>query len=122
MRKSKKREAILKTLKISGLTTAEELTEELTDIDTATIYRNLNKFCEEGIVREVRIKKGISSYEFIKDNHQHLICTNCEEIKRLDVNTKQILDQLRKENPWLKNYEIEDLEINLRAKSKKACK
>ena len=121
MRRSAKREKILFTLRRSGLSTVDELAEKLPDIDPATIYRNLEKFCFEGTVREIRIKKGISSYELIKDKHQHLICTNCQEIKAIKVNQEKILSHIKNLNPWLKSYEIENIEINIRARSKKVC-
>lgn len=121
-RKSSKREKILETLKKSGLISAEDLHAKLDNMDLATIYRNLKKFVEEGIVNEVQIKKSKSLYEFVHDDHQHFICTNCEKIRKIKVNQAKLLRYLHRENPWLEKYAIEDIELNVKGRSRGRCK
>jgi Fe2+ or Zn2+ uptake regulation protein len=100
---------IIEQLKKQGLTTPQSLADSLPQMDQATVYRNLNKFVEKGIVREIKIRRGISNYELIEDEHQHFICNKCDEIKPLHINSKDL-------KSLIENSDIipEDFELNVR--------
>lgn len=107
---SKKRNKILDLFSNGHLLTANEVEKFLPDIDRATVYRNLSKFVEEGVLREVNVKKGISSYELNTDHHQHFICSNCDKIVPVEVDEtlfKKILPE---------GVQLEDFELNLKGK------
>ncbi len=67
------------------------------EIDRATIYRILNRFCEDGIVHRVTGDDGKQYFAICKkcedmgaeknklppDNHFHFRCTNCQTIECL---------------------------------------
>lgn len=112
MRNSKKRNKIIEVFENGDLLTAKEVYERLPDLDKATIYRNLSFLTSEGFLREVNIRKGVSSYELNKDNdfHQHFICRNCEKIIPVDVNPNKIKKILPKE------IEFEEFELNLKGR------
>lgn len=112
MKNSQKREKILEIFKNGDLLTANEVTQKLPDIDRATIYRNIALFVEQGILREVNVKKGVSSYEINleHDYHQHFICQNCEKVIPVDIDA----EQLKKLLPL--NLDIKDFELNLKGK------
>jgi Fur family ferric uptake transcriptional regulator len=114
MKNSKKREKILEIFKNRDLLTANEVCEKLPEIDRATIYRNLSFFADQGILREVNVKKGISSYELNLENdfHQHFICKVCESISAVEINIKE----LKKILP--KDLNFEQFELNLKGKCK----
>lgn len=114
LRKSKKREQILKKIGDLGLVTADELNKKLPHIDKVTIYRNLKLFVKNGEVREIRLKKGVLSYELLSDRHEHFICTDCGKVRRIEVDDKELLEYLYTKNPWLKDFNIEDVELNVR--------
>ncbi len=60
------------------------------DADRATVYRILNRFCEDKIVHKMVADDGkqyfavcVESNEKIPDNHFHFRCTQCETIECL---------------------------------------
>lgn len=112
MKHSDKREKILHIFKDGSLLTANEICERIPEIDRATIYRNLSLFASEGILREVNVKKGITSYELNQDKHQHFICTNCDKIIPVEVDPKVLLKIIPN------NFKFEDFELNLKGKCK----
>lgn len=68
------------------------------------VYKNLNTFVENGLVREIKPKGMSSIYEICKgDNHYHLVCRTCGLIK-----DKSCADSM----PWLETTDTEDLEID----------
>lgn len=117
MKNSKKRNEILEIFNKGELLTANEICDRLPDVDRATIYRNIHLFLEQGLIREVNLKKGIASYELnVKgDHHQHFICLDCEKVIPVEIDEsliKTILPQ---------GVSVEDYEINLKGKCNK-CK
>lgn len=112
MRNSKKRNKIISFFSKGDLLTAAEVSRRLKDVDRATVYRNLALLTSEGILREVNLKKGISSYEINKegDHHQHFICDNCEKVIPVDVD----INVISKIVPA--GVELDDFELNLKGK------
>lgn len=61
------------------------------EIDRATIYRVLNRFCEDGLVHRIVAEDGKQYFAIcmkcdeskIDDNHFHFRCTNCQTIECL---------------------------------------
>lgn len=59
------------------------------DIDRATIYRILNRFCEDGILHRIVADDGKQYFalcikcdkQSIPDNHFHFRCVECETIE-----------------------------------------
>ncbi len=51
-----------------------------------TVYRELERLKEEGIIREVLIDGKAQYVELIDeaDHHHHLICTNCKRVEEVD--------------------------------------
>lgn len=51
-----------------------------------TVYRELERLKEEGIIREVLIDGKAQYVELIDeaDHHHHLICTNCKRVEDFD--------------------------------------
>lgn len=80
------REAVLLTLlrKKNGHFTPYELflqaKESCPELGLATVYRALKLFTRVGLVREVKIEKGMTFYEYQDPDvepHYHLICKRC---------------------------------------------
>ncbi len=112
MKHSTKRDLILKLFKDRSLLTANDVINKLPQIDKVTIYRNLTLLTSLGILREVNIKKGISSFELNieGDYHQHFICKNCEKVIPVDVDIKKLKKILPKE------ISFSNIELNLSGK------
>ena len=53
-------------------------------LDQATVYRGLQEFEREGLVRRVQLR-GSALYEAAEEHHHHLICRSCGTIEDIDV-------------------------------------
>lgn len=110
MKHSQKRDKILEVFKDRDLLTANEICSKLPSIDRATIYRNLDLFTREGILRKVNVKEAITSYELAVegDIHQHFVCTNCEKVIPVDVDMDKIKEALNTK------INFNEIELNLK--------
>lgn len=63
--------------------TANEVFEKLKlrfpTVVLATVYNNLNKICEAGLIRKVSVEGMPDRYDTIK-KHDHLVCKQCGRI------------------------------------------
>ena len=68
--------------------TAEEVMAVLQEtepgIGKATVYRNLNVLCEEGIIQKIS-EKGFSFYDGNPVPHDHLYCLRCGKVFDIDA-------------------------------------
>ena len=85
MRNSRQKEIILRALDEHRIhPTADELYQyihqEYADIGVATVYRNLNKFAEKGIIRKIIGLDGSSHFDSCMEPHFHFICDCCGKI------------------------------------------
>lgn len=64
--------------------TVEEIYQDLLPIypgmSLATVYNNLRTFVNEGLVKELKISKSTSHYDFVAHDHHHVVCENCGRI------------------------------------------
>jgi len=107
MRLTKKRKQILEVLKRHhGSLSAAELHKKLPDIDLVTIYRNLELFVEERLIKHLHIDTGEAQYEYQHQPHHHAVCTNCERVIHFNAPDKKILKLLEPQD-----FDIEEIEI-----------
>ena len=59
-------------------------------ISLATVYKNINVMLEKCLVAEVQIPNKKNVYELMEDEHSHVVCTQCEEIKDLHVDVSKL--------------------------------
>lgn len=97
MRNSKQKDIVLRALDEHRVhPTADELYkyihQEHTDIGVATVYRNLNKFVQKGIIRKIIGLDGSSHFDSCMEPHFHFICDCCGEIYDIpmDISTDLI--------------------------------
>jgi Fur family transcriptional regulator, stress-responsive regulator len=51
-------------------------------IGYSTVYRALERLCDEGLVHEVRVAGTASAlYEAARHNHAHFLCTGCGAVR-----------------------------------------
>lgn len=92
-RNTPSKEAVLDLLMRSGKAMSRDAIEQKIDveIDRATIYRVLNRFCEDGVVHKIVAEDGKQYFALcmkcdekkIADNHFHFRCTSCQTIECL---------------------------------------
>lgn len=67
----------------------ETISNKITDINRATIYRILNQFCEDGIAHRIIVENGKQFFALCKTckvgehhhNHLHFQCNTCEKVE-----------------------------------------
>lgn len=113
--------AILEAIYVLGNhPTAEMIREYIKNshpgISTATIYKVLDAFGENQLVRKVKTEKDIKRYDGVMDHHHHLYSSESEEIKDY-FNTE--LDRLLEdffERHKISDFEIEEIKIQINGK------
>lgn len=71
------------------------------DWDQATLYRNLIKFTEDGLIRVASQLGGQARYELVTDDHHdhihpHFVCNDCGQVECLPATQVMISDS----NAW----------------------
>ncbi|MBW8523247.1 transcriptional repressor [Chryseobacterium chendengshani] len=89
------KDAILSLLTDTGKAMSQDAIEKKMDMnmDRATIYRVLNRFCEDGILHRIVAEDGKQYFavcvkcdeKILADHHFHFRCTLCKTIECLQV-------------------------------------
>ena len=80
----------------------KELKSKFPSVSLATIYKNINAMIEISFLSEVKIPKQKSVYELTKMEHSHVVCTSCNNIMDIELNTTNLI----KEASQLSNYTL----------------
>ena len=72
----------------------EKLKERYSDVVLATVYNNLNKLWESGLIRKVSIEGMPDRYDSTQ-KHDHLICKHCGKVS--DVAFEDLTAPLRRQ-------------------------
>ena len=88
VRQSKKRDAVLFLLQSAAdHPSADGIYRRLRlsypDLSLATVYRNLNQLCGQGLVRRVGTVNGQERYDGRMCPHSHFICNRCGSVTDL---------------------------------------
>ncbi len=116
MRMTRQRKIILDVLNAADSPrSAEEIAHAVrahdSDMALSTIYRNLEKMLELGMVMQTRFQDGLARYEQTGSIHRHyLICTNCGRRQIVDVCP---LHHLQAQLEATTGYLITDHQMNL---------
>lgn len=109
-RRSEKREQILETLRRThSALSAAALHKKLPRIDLTTIYRNLEMFVQDGIVKKLNLNSEEAMYEYAEEAHHHAVCTDCDRVIHFSAPEEKIKDLLD-----LKDFNIDAIEITVR--------
>lgn len=94
-RSTPSKEAILNVLSDSKKAMSQDaiLKKVSLDMDRATVYRVLNRFCEDGILHRIVAEDGKQYFAVcikcekkkLLDHHFHFRCTKCDTIECLPV-------------------------------------
>ncbi len=109
---TKKREQILSVLKSSkGALSASEIHTKLPDMDLVTIYRNLEIFSKEKLIKRVVLSATEAQYEYQAEPHHHAVCYDCEKVIHFKAPDKKIIKLL-----GLEEFDIDELEVTVRGR------
>ena len=80
-------------------------------LSLATVYKNIILMVEKGVLIEVPINGKKSKYELVKDDHIHLVCTECGEVedKPHNANADALFATMTKNE----NFSLSKQQINL---------
>lgn len=108
-RPAKVREGVLDVLMKSAkpLSAAEislRLEKKGMSANKTTLYRGLMILKEEGVVRELRLRREARCYEYAHGGHHyHLVCVNCHRTECVD-SEESVLGETRKRE--MRNFKI----------------
>ncbi|WP_291870692.1 transcriptional repressor [Maribacter sp.] len=87
------KEAVLDVLKKEGKAMSQDSIEQKIsiDINRATIYRVLNRFCDDGVLHKIIAEDGKQYFALytrtnkmkLVENHLHFMCIKCETLECL---------------------------------------
>lgn len=111
-RHSPKREKVLSVLKNAhGALSAADIHRKVPEIDLTTIYRNLELFVSDGLVKKLDLDKDEAMYEYREENHHHAICTDCNKIIHFNASDEEIMKAIK-----VPGFVPESLELTVRGK------
>lgn len=111
------RTSILKSIDKAGHINIDDIYEDVKEqyptLSLATIYKNIILMQENKVIVEVPMNGEKSKYELKKEEHMHLICQACGEIKDTAI-TEQTHEAL-----VIENFQLNSSQINLYGLCKK---
>ena len=109
---TEKRKQILQTLKAhKGALSAAELHAKLPNIDLVTIYRNLDVFVKERLIKRVSLGTDEALFEYQAEPHHHAVCSDCEKVIHFKAPDAKIIKLL-----GLEGFAVDELEVTVRGK------
>ena len=88
---------------------AKSIHERLPEIDKVTIYRNLDRFVSEGVVKALNFGGTETLYEYQNHPHHHAVCTDCDKVIHFTAEDEKIKKLL-----GLTNFKVTELEVTVR--------
>lgn len=74
----------------------EEMKQQYPGVVLATVYNNLKKLWEAGLIRKISVEGLPDRYDRMQ-RHDHLICRNCGRL--LDIQLPDLMGQLQQQLP-----------------------
>ena len=116
MKYSRQRELILKTLQDNRIhPTAEKVYEiirqSIPNISLATVYRNLHRLSDAGIIRKIEGVDGIYRFDGEISEHHHFICKKCGQIYDL---SNEGFEDIAERFSETSGFIIDDCDITLK--------
>ena len=106
---------ILECIEMHGHMSIDAIYEEVVkthpSLSLATVYKNIILMVEKGVLVEVPIAGKKSKYELCKDDHIHLVCTECGEVE--DKPKELVADDLFSSMTQKENFTLSKKQINL---------
>ena len=85
------------------------LQKKFPSLSLATIYKNINLMCEKKFLNELKIPEKKNVYELTKEEHSHVVCSQCGTIMDIQLDTANLLAEAKS----LSHYNLERSSIVL---------
>ncbi|MGM0518528.1 MAG: Fur family transcriptional regulator [Campylobacterota bacterium] len=96
----------------------KKLLEKFPSISLATIYKNINAMIDKIFLWEVKIPNSKSVYELVKEEHAHLVCSSCNSIEDVTLDTSIISNEASEKS----GFKIESLDVVFSGECKECAK
>lgn len=83
------------------------LQKKFPTISLATIYKNIHAMIDKIFLSEVKLPNEKSVYELVKEQHAHVVCSNCKKIIDVTVDTHS----LEKEAEGFSSFELNEISV-----------
>jgi Fur family peroxide stress response transcriptional regulator len=82
-------------------------------ISLATVYKTLDTFVDSKLADKVLSDHGVTRYDGYTDTHNHLYCTNTEEL--IDYEDEELVKMLEQyfESKRISNFKIHDIRLQV---------
>ncbi len=85
-------------------------------ISLATVYKTLDLFVNSGLIDRVETVQGIKRYDYNINKHNHIYCSNTNEIiDYFDRDLNQLIEEYFKSKK-IENLTIEDIKLQIKGK------
>jgi len=105
-----KRQEVLDVLqKNHGTMSAAAIHSALPNTDLVTIYRTLELFTKEKMIKQFHLTSGEAQYEYQTEPHHHAVCTTCERVIHFtapDTKLKKLLG--------IEDFEVDEIEVTVK--------
>jgi len=78
-------------------------------LSLATIYKNIKTMQEKLFLTEVKLPNQKNMYELAKKEHSHVLCSKCNNIMDIEIDTSSIINQAES----ISNYTLNNSSIIL---------
>jgi Fur family ferric uptake transcriptional regulator/Fur family peroxide stress response transcriptional regulator len=106
---------ILERIEVYGHMSIDTIYDEVIkthpSLSLATVYKNIILMVEKGVLVEVPITGKKSKYELSKEDHIHLVCTECGEVE--DKPQHSAADELFTSMTAKENFTLSKQQVNL---------
>ena len=110
LRITQKRQQILDVLKKQHDTlSVAQIHAKLPEIDIVTIYRNLDLFVKEKLIKQIHLGTDEAQYEYQHESHHHAVCTDCEKVIHFTAPDAEIRKLL-----GLADFQVDEIEVTVR--------
>ncbi len=104
-------------LELNNHPSAEKIIEYVKDnypnISVGTVYKVLDSFVENNLVKKVKTESGIMRYDPLQANHHHLYCKETDRIEDYeDERLDQLIIDYFKER-GIKNFNIQNIQLQI---------
>lgn len=98
-----------------------QIRRENPNIASGTVYKVLDSLIEKNLVKKVTTEKDVMRYDGIMENHHHLYCSQCDEIR--DYVDEELDSLIRNyfRNKKIEGFDVSDIVLQING-SFEACK
>ncbi len=107
-------------VKLNNHPTAENIIEYIKtnypNISVGTVYKVLDTFVENNLLKKVKTEKDIMRYDAFLSNHHHLYCAETDRIEDFEDDNLTAIIQDYFQKHQIKNFNIQDIKLQITGK------